>query len=286
MTTVLKKGASQALKRQAVCPASAFFEFRLGAQPLEQPRTGVRPQDQGIWAHHVCERLFARLNNSELLRAASAQARDALVAELVDAELRATLGRAHGAYEVALHVEKRLLRRRLLTLLEAESRRGDFEVVEREAMLKQVIGPLPVTVRIDRVDRLASGETVVLDYKTGRRLPGPNKWLSSPLGDPQLPLYALMAGAQVRGALFVQLQPQETRYRGVWPSGAFPSRPARAPAWQELQALWRSELERLAADFVAGRGWLGSDAKSLEGTWAPLSRIYAGPDNLVETDAG
>ncbi len=286
MTTPLKKGASQALKRQAVCPASAFFEFRLGAQPLEQPRAGVRAQDRGIWAHNVCEHLFERLHNSDLLRAATLPARTELIVELVDKELRGTLGRAHGAYRAAVQVEQRLLQRRLLTLLEAESRRADFEVIEREVVLRQDIGPLSVRVRLDRVDRLTSGDRVVVDYKTGQQLPGPNKWTESPLRDTQLPLYVMMAGSNVRAALFVQLQPEKTRYRGVWPRGAFPSKPAQTPAWRELTSLWQLELARLAADFVAGRGWFGSDQKPLEGNWAPLSRIYASSHNRVEADDG
>ena len=87
-----------------------------------------------------------------------------------------TIARAHGAYRTALQVEHGLLRQRMLVLLEFESRRASFRVLEREARRQQKIGPLTVTVRLDRIDRLASGELAVVDYKTGR-MPAVNRWL-------------------------------------------------------------------------------------------------------------
>jgi ATP-dependent helicase/nuclease subunit B len=277
----LKGGASRALAWQARCPAIAFFEFRLGAERLEQPQAGVRPQDQGRWAHQICERLFERLTDSEILQATTESVRADMVAELVDEVLRVPLSRAHGAYRAALEVEHRLLQRRMLVLLEQESQRGGFQVVEREARRQQQIGPMKVTVRLDRIDRLGSGELAVVDYKTGKT-PKLKHWLQSPLRDTQLPLYALMAGATVGAALFAQIGTQVAHYQGIWPSGTFPTRSAPSPGWHDLKAFWQRELERLAEEFVTGQGWLGNEPEALEGPWAPLSRIYAGSDRIVD----
>ncbi|MEE8305839.1 MAG: hypothetical protein V3R81_01170 [Gammaproteobacteria bacterium] len=93
-----------------------------------------------------------------------------------------------------------------------------------------------------------------------------------------------MAGEPVGAALFVQIRTLAARYQGVWPSGAFPTRSAPAAAWHDLQAFWQRELERLAADFVTGHGWHGSEPKLLEGPWAPLSRIYASNDSMADAD--
>jgi ATP-dependent helicase/nuclease subunit B len=274
MQTRLQRGGRRALDLQARCPALAFFQSRLGVEPLELPKRGVRPQQQGIWAHQVAEALFERLPSRAAILATDVMSRTDLVSSLVEATLGAAVGRAHGAYQAALKVEQGLLLARMLKLLELEARRPEFTVVAREASRQLTIGPLDITLRLDRIDALDSGQLAVLDYKTGV-IPQASHWLEPPLHEVQLPLYVLAVGDQVGAAAFVQIQTQQPRFRGTWPKGAFPGQPRPAREWAALRGLWEQELHRLADDFVAGQGWRGLGTKPLEGHWAPLSRIYA-----------
>jgi hypothetical protein len=89
-----------------------------------------------------------------------------------------------------LHLERRWLERAMLALLERELERTPFTVVAREAEVLLTIGTRRLDVRIDRIDRLADGATVLIDYKTGAGKLEPSRWTGTRPDQPQLPAYA------------------------------------------------------------------------------------------------
>ncbi len=79
----------------------------------------------------------------------------------------------------------------LLTLwLDVERKRAPFAVenLEQGAQVAQFAG-LNFAVRVDRVDRLADGARVLIDYKTGAAIAD---WRGDRPDNPQLPIYALL----------------------------------------------------------------------------------------------
>ena len=71
-------------------------------------------------------------------------------------------------------MQRERLRRLLTPWIREELKRPEFVVKVLEQKLTDArIGPLRLTVRVDRVDETAGGE-VVIDYKTGR--PEPKEW--------------------------------------------------------------------------------------------------------------
>lgn len=73
---------------------------------------------------------------------------------------------------------------------------GEYQPEPRpELRLTAPEAPLPLTGRIDRLDRNAAGQLRVLDYKTGSSKSLKDK-IKTPLEDTQLPFYALLLGDQ------------------------------------------------------------------------------------------
>jgi len=119
-------------------------------------------------------------------------------------------------------------------------------------------------VRIDRIDELADGTSIIFDYKSGK--PARLDWLGERLAQPQLLVYECAAGVEVAALAAVHLLPRRLQYRGLADqSGRLPRLEVLGAAagqgtardeWHAQSARWRAALERLARDFLAGRAQL------------------------------
>jgi ATP-dependent helicase/nuclease subunit B len=120
-------------------------------------------------------------------------------------------------------------------------------------------------VRPDRIDKLATGGSLLIDYKLGAAHK-PRDWFDVLPGRPrrpQLPVYALAHEGELRALAYVVLAPGAIEYRG-WSDGAevgpgvepYPSGlriDLGDPAdWPALMHHWRFTLTRLAERYVAG----------------------------------
>jgi ATP-dependent helicase/DNAse subunit B len=125
---------------------------------------------------------------------------------------------------------------------------------------------LSITLQPDRIDELANGGHLLIDYKLGDSH-SPRQWLDTRPGRPlrpQLPLYGLAHGDSLRGLAYVVLAAGAVEYRG-WSDGAFIGegvsaypghvrlRPDHPPDWTSLVAHWRKTLTQLAENFVEGQ---------------------------------
>jgi ATP-dependent helicase/DNAse subunit B len=159
-------------------------------------------------------------------------------------------------------VEGNRLARLAAACLELEKSRDSFEVVAFEKEITQEIEGQPIRLVIDRIDRLPGGESVIIDYKTGKV--DPRKWFGDRPEDPQLPLYAISADSPPAAIAFAVIRDEECLYRGVvTKEGIFPGLPPR-PGSQNTALIeagqnmpvtidnWRRTLHRLMAEFLAG----------------------------------
>ena len=157
-------------------------------------------------------------------------------------------------------LERERLTRRVLIWLDIETGRTPFRVLESEREHLLTIGPLSLTTRIDRIDALAEGGRLLLDYKTGSvKL---QSWLEERPDDPQLPLYAVGARADLAAVAYACLKPGETGFLGLAARAGMPegigvyaekrNKPADAPEWDALLAYWERNLVRLAEGYAGG----------------------------------
>ena len=152
--------------------------------------------------------------------------------------------------------------RQVIDFLELEKTRDSFEVTGFEQEILTQIEGQTIRLIIDRMDKLPSGEEVIIDYKTGRV--APKKWFGDRPEDPQLPLYAISAKKTPAAVVFAIIRDDGCGYQGVVRHGSlFPDLPPKetktthelVDAGHEMPKTiesWRQVLHRLMADFLAG----------------------------------
>ena len=253
-------GGVTLLERQAINPCWAFFTHRLGVEGLSAhallPNTA---SDRGSLLHKVMEDIWRQL-----------QTQEALLAQRENGELNTFVMQSiqkHSARYLAdwprglrdLEIE------RSVSVIEDwlgfEAERPPFMVLECEQKHYLSIGPLgalSLSVSLDRLDQLPDGQRLLIDYKTGKHLPNPQKdWMGGRLKNVQLLAYGQVlseAGETPDGLLWARLHASEVKLKGVAASDidikgvdvltALP--------WSEQMAQWQRQLGELGASFIRG----------------------------------
>ncbi len=257
-------GGSKVFKLQAACPFRAFAELRLGARPLEPAEIGLNAKTRGTLMHRILERIWRALNSHERLLSLEATGLEALVQALVDEAIEEAAGRHPQAFTARFReLEAGRLRRQALEWLELERRREPFRVVEKERKYSVTAGGVRVRLKIDRIDELAAGRRVVIDYKTGEVKP--RQWFGErpgePPEEPQLLLYSMALGGDVSGVLFAQVKAGAMAFKGVVAeAGLVPGaktykelpQTRQMNSWAEVLGHWRTAMERLGESFCRG----------------------------------
>jgi probable DNA repair protein len=261
-------GGATVLKSQAACAFQAFASKRLAARALENNEWGLTPADKGKLLHSVLQRLFSASEPAPI------RTRDDIVAaigtntlgSILDVHIDAALSSLPGLdssdpwQQACLAAEKRRLRARLSQWLKIEARREPFAVEACEQTLSDVhVGDLQLNLRADRIDLLADGSRLLIDYKTGQVSPA--LWEGERPGDPQLPLYAAYGNVEnVSGILFAQIRAKETAFEGrvrdarkqLDANLSSQSALVNEPYSNAMRGEWASALENLAAEFLRG----------------------------------
>jgi probable DNA repair protein len=262
------RGGTALLRAQAICPAWAFYRYRLGAAALEQPQDGLAASERGTLVHDALEAFWGDVPGRQALAALAAQpaAWRARIAAAAEASLQAHAGRAGPLAAQARALEGARLAELLQEWLERELERADFTVLECEREVRSTVGRIALTLRIDRIDLQDDG-AVVIDYKTGSPVDTRN-WAAARITEPQLPLYALALsgsdpGHAVAALAFARVRPGETRFAGLSAQGgsvkgvtgmhqARERRFAAFADWNALQDHWRARIGAMAREFADG----------------------------------
>lgn len=292
------RGGTAILADQAACPFRAFARHRLGAEALERVEPGLGPPERGQLMHDVMSRLWSGIGSHAALVALAPERLAALAAEAARravASLRADRpGRLEGRFA---RLERERLARAALAWLDIDRARPAFTVAVREEAVAMQAGGLALRGRIDRLDRLEAGGLAIIDYKTGApRVAG---WLGERPDDPQLPLYALATGDDVRAVAFACLKKGElgflglAREEGLLPGVGTVDRHRSAgklhASWSELREGWKRATEAMAAEFVSGEARV--DPKRASATCercdlGALCRVAERPGPAHDDDAG
>lgn len=246
----LVKGGATLLKEQAECPFKAFAHYRLGLRELTLGRAVLDPMQKGLIVHAVLEKIWEQLKSQHALLNLTEEEREHLIASQVDL----TLGQLNMAGRKKL-IQK-LERARLINLIRAwlkqEALRPPFSISGTELNELVTLGSLQFKIRLDRVDTIAEGKKLVIDYKTGEV--SAKSWLEERLTEPQLPLYAVAHAAE--GALFASLKVGKMGFVGIVKerSEAFDRVQVLEGGkdWASQRAKWREQLEALAEEYQSG----------------------------------
>ncbi|HUF72885.1 MAG TPA: PD-(D/E)XK nuclease family protein, partial [Gammaproteobacteria bacterium] len=265
-------GGARTLDLQSGCPVKAFCVARLRAEPVEPPARGVDPKLRGLLLHRALELV---------LDPGGSGVPTARIGDAVEQAVASVARRADAGWRAQLGAERDRLERIIARLLEIDASRAAFATVAVEHRTQIPIGGRVVNCRIDRIDRLASGEIVLIDYKTGQ---SPlSRWFEARPGDCQLPLYA--QGSEPGAIAAVRLDDSRIDYR--WAGRAPLSVPGSGRsfdvvAWRAQIVHWHEQIGELVGEFAAGDVRVPFDAAEhvaadggdrAGGAFAPLTRV-------------
>lgn len=260
------EGGSAVLTAQSQCPFKAFATARLGAHSWEAAQPGLTAAQRGQLLHAVLRsvwagpphgiRSLAELQARTDLRAFVAEHVDCVFFDALPAGLRERMPQRY------LELEKERLIQVITGWLSYEATRADFTVLDTEAKRTLHLAGLTFSVRPDRIDRLNDDSLLVIDYKSGNV--SPRLWDLPRPDDVQLPLYAEFAldpdAGELGGLVFAKVRAGEPKFAGFVRDAETTLLPAlngrsnlvRDKLTDEQLGAWRTYIEQLALDFLAG----------------------------------
>jgi len=253
-------GGTALLADQAACPFRAFARHRLAARSLETVSHGPDPRLIGSQVHQILEQVWRRLNDQQTLLSLPADELNTLIEQAVQSAIVFTRRARPDLYTDAFsQLEQARLTELLQDWLDRERARAPFQVKHLEQNNQVRIGPLTLKVQADRVDQLADGRLVVIDYKTGRNQ-RTGTWTAERPEEPQVPLYAIQQGDRLAAAAIGRVRlDKDGGFKGLASDagllpgiGAFKGT-AQVPDWPALGEHWRRQLSLLADEVAAGR---------------------------------
>lgn len=253
LTNMQVKGGATVLKLQAQCPFKAFAEIRMQAKKLEVPQLILNSQERGKIVHNVLEDFWKRCKTQNKLRAWLPDAAKAILDDIIVN----ILTKWQQKFPITLNanyieLEKKRLKQLITRWLEYELERAPFEVTEIEQKVKVNLGPLELSVRLDRLDTLSSGKIVIIDYKTG--VTQTADWFREAIVEPQMPLYAISAQNEVAAIVFANIvsQHDKLKFSGIGQNGELLPGTKEQSDWDMLLTVWRQKLGAAAQDFANG----------------------------------
>lgn len=267
-------GGTGLLKAQAICPAWAYYQYRLHARALKAPVNGLDAAERGTLVHLVLEHFWRgrglhdlqAMDESQLEQALAKAVQTALAAymETCDEELS----------EAFTGLETMRLTRLLKGWLALENMREQpFSVLASEQEQRITIEGVEIRLIIDRIDQLADGSRIVIDYKTGRK-PDTRNWGESRITEPQLPVYAAFVlsaadptdeASEVVAIAFAMVKLEEYGFAGLARDALLPGMPMledkktreifpeeNFPDWPSVLAHWRTSIIAVVNELKQG----------------------------------
>jgi len=191
----LSQGAYEDLRN---CPYKFFALRQLGLKEIDELESEIDKRDFGLWLHAVLAHFHAALASSPTRDRAM---RIALMEE-ASRDVTVSLALPDGEFLPFSAAWPAVREHYLLWLEEHEATGAVF--AEGEANHQQDLGAIKLVGRIDRVDTMADGSALVLDYKT-EVLDKTRARVKDPLEDTQMAFYAALLPNDTLHAAYINV---------------------------------------------------------------------------------
>jgi probable DNA repair protein len=241
-------GGATTVQRQVDDPFSAFAYGRLGVKDLRAIEPGVPASTRGTITHRALHQLLIDKPASSEIAAWTGTELDGRIERSVDAALAKHVRFADGVLLRLFAIERRRLCALLRKFLAEETRRQAFVVLSVEESKRFFRHGVQLDLRIDRIDRLADGTLLIVDYKTGAA-----KNLLTQAGKPkhlQLVVYASAMDEAVGGLVLINVDSREIVYKGAGGSVEWDRGPPEL--WQARLQGWKRTADDALARIAAG----------------------------------
>ncbi|MBM3350850.1 MAG: DNA helicase [Betaproteobacteria bacterium] len=254
-------GGTGLLKAQAICPAWAFYQYRLGAKALKVAVSGLDNLSRGSLVHSVLEHFWRKRHYADLRDMSSNDLAKSLV-QAVHYAIQSFVAENDVVSDTVLALEQERLTILVGDWLLFEKNNGvSFKIIACEAEKKVDIRGIEVTLKIDRIHALTTGGLVFVDYKTGQA-PKTSSWGEDRITEPQLPIYATFYAqdaTQISGVYFGMVKTAEHAFSGVTEDIFSAESTQRKPVfiqdfsnWSSLLAHWKTSIEAIAEELKGG----------------------------------
>ena len=245
------KALNKIIQSQRNCPFQSFSEHRLGlssrtSSAALQPDASLRGQA----LHQLLEQLAQQHPQGwQQLDQTSLQTR---VSSILQRQQR----NFPHCDDRWLQRESERMLQLLQQLIQLEAERAPYRIANFEHQCQFELFGYQFSLRLDRVDELASGKKLLIDYKTGANIPNSKDMHPDKFTDPQLAIYSL--AHQQDGVSLLQINPRAMGYCGLGSSETKPIAKARNYTefsegyWQQLLWDWRQRIEELFRAYLAG----------------------------------
>lgn len=252
--TELNHAGSRLIELQSLCPFRAFMEFRLLTPEPQKLSLGISKMDRGVLIHDILEKFWSTIKTQEELRSLDLAELKNILTNCIKAALDQL-----NLTTILYDLEKKCLTQILHQWLLIEKNRAPFTVVATEKSVQITLASIPIKLRIDRIDQLGDGKKLLIDYKTGKKLPSIFDWFGKRPKNPQLILYALALNS-VQGLALAQINPESIKFKeisldelifGLKTVDQSPQLTDKI-SWNELITYWQNILTNLAKEFSLG----------------------------------
>jgi ATP-dependent helicase/nuclease subunit B len=244
------------LRAQSRCAFRGFAETRLDCERLERPVPGFNDRERGDLIHHALEHIWSVLRGWTALASLTPDAEVQLLEEGVTRALAKVCRLRDPGLRWRIRERERMagvLRKWLL--VERLRQPFDVDTLEQDKQVARHAN-LEFSVRIDRMDRLADGARVLIDYKTGL---ASADWRGERPDNPQLPIYALLRPQALIAVAYGKVNASECCFvaeaerPAIFKPRGQKSALEGVPTLAALMEVWSDRIEHLAGDFAAGR---------------------------------
>jgi probable DNA repair protein len=251
------KSGIKLLEAQSICPAWAFYEFRLGARKIEEEdEENLTTRIRGNLFHKTLEQFWTENNSASLVRALNEKELAKKIQSITHKNIAIEKKKYPRILPEFFNIEEIRLISYLEKWIQHELKRGDFEVKETEKNIPIHLGCLNFNIKIDRIDEV-NQKNIVIDYKSGATKTI-NEWFLNAYGDLQMPFYALFASNKPIDAIAIGIinspKPQWIgigRDRGLL-QGIKDAAAIDYQSWDDLIGFWKYRIDEAVKSYESG----------------------------------